>query len=105
MPIFLLISRHSPENCPILNARTRKVYVEYLTKLDGLMKKHGIKNLGAVNVYTEHLTVMISEAPSLDAFQKLSMEPEILALSATETYEVKIAMGMEEVTRMLKKAP
>jgi len=39
---------------------------------------------------------MVYEAKSLDVFQKLFMEPEVLALSAYETYEVKLAFGMEE---------
>jgi hypothetical protein len=73
MPIFLVISRHSPENCPMFNEKTRKVYIEYLSKIDGLLKKHGIKNLGGWGVYTEHLTVGVMEAPSLDAVQKCSM--------------------------------
>jgi len=104
MPIFLVISRHSPENCPMFNEKARKVYIEWLSKLDGLMKKHGIKNLGGWGVTSEHLTVMVAEAPSLDAFQKLGMEPEILALSAYETYEIKLASSMEEAMKMLKQA-
>jgi len=40
----------------------------------------------------------------LDAFQKLGMEPEVLALSAYETYEVKLALSMEETVKMLRQA-
>jgi hypothetical protein len=104
MPIFLLISRHSPENCPMFNEKARKVYMEYFSKLDGLSKKHGIKNLGGWSVYTEHLSVYVCEAPSLDVFNKLGMEPEVLALSAYETYEVKLALSMEEAMKMLRQA-
>jgi len=104
MPIFLLISRHSPESCPMFNEKARKVYVEWLSKLDERHKKHGVKNLGSWGVHSEHLTVMVVEAPSLNAIQKLSMEPETLALSAYETTEVKLAMGMEEAMKMLKQA-
>ena len=50
MPIFLLISRHSPENCPMFNEKARKVYMEYFSKLDGLLKKHGIKKLATCTV-------------------------------------------------------
>jgi hypothetical protein len=104
MPIFLVISRHSPEHCPILNEKTRKVYVEYMKKVDGLAKKHGIKNLGGCAVYNEHLSVMMFDAPSLEAWEKLGMEPEILALSAYETYEVKVAISNEEAMKMLMQA-
>jgi hypothetical protein len=61
-----------------------------------------MKNLGACNVNTEHLGVMMLEAPSLEAFNKLGMEPEVMALSAVETYEVKLALSMEEAMKMLR---
>ncbi len=104
MPIFLLISRHSPESCPLFNEKARKVYMEYFSKLDGLLKKHGIKSLANCTVPSEHLSVVVFEAPSVEAFNKLGMEPEILAISAYETYEVKSAVGGEEVVKMLRQA-
>jgi hypothetical protein len=102
MPIFVLISRHSPENCSMFNAKARKATLEYMDKSEKLMKKHGIKSLGGWNIHTEHLTIGVFEAPSFDAFEKLGMEPEVLALSEFETYEVKAAVSMEEVPKMLK---
>jgi len=66
------------------------------------LKKHGIKLLGSWNVYNEHLSLMVFEAPSLDAFQKCAMEPASVALSAYEIYEVKLASSMEEAMKMLK---
>jgi hypothetical protein len=35
MPTFLMISRHSPENCPMFNEKTRKVMMECMDKIDG----------------------------------------------------------------------
>jgi hypothetical protein len=102
MPMFLCISRHTPENCPIFNAKTRKAYVDFASKIEGITKKHGIKILWGGGVESEHLSVMAFEAPSLEAFQKFGMEPEILALGATETMEIKLAMSMEEATKMLE---
>jgi hypothetical protein len=104
MPIFLLIGRHSPENCPMFNEKARKVWTEYFSKEDGLLKKHGVKSLGSWIVGTEHLSVGVFEAPSLDAFEKLGMEPQVLALTAYMTYEIKLALSMEEVAKMLRQA-
>lgn len=50
----------------------------------------------------EHLSVLVLEAPSLDAFQKLRMEPEVLTMRAYETNEVESALGMEEVVKRLR---
>ena len=80
-------------SCPMFNEKARKVYGEYLSKLDGLLKKYGIKELGAGTVAGEHLSVAIFEAPSLEVFQKCFMEPEVLAVNAYETYEIKAALG------------
>jgi hypothetical protein len=104
MPIFILISKHSPENCPMFNAKTRKIMMETNEKSDGLMKKHGVKLLGEWTVPNEHLDFGVYEAPNLDAFMKLGMEPAIMALSEFLTYEIKIAMSSEEVEQMLKHA-
>jgi hypothetical protein len=102
MPTFLLISKHTPENCPMFNPKTRKLMMDATDKMDGLMKKYGVKNLGSWTVPNEHLDIEVYEAPNLDAFMKLGMEPVIMALSAFLTYEIKVAMSSEEVGKMMK---
>lgn len=102
MATFIMISRHSPENCPAFNAKAKKAMMEYMGKEKELMKKYGVKELGGWFVPTEHLTFGVFEAPSLDAFMKFGMEPAVMALSEFETYEIKVAMSMEEATKMMK---
>jgi len=104
MPTFLLIHRHSPENCPMFNEKARKMTLQLVNKMEGLLKKHGIKMVGFWQVPMEHLMFEVYEAPSLEAFQKLSMEPEILAWTAYNTVEMKIAISIEEAMKMLKQA-
>jgi hypothetical protein len=104
MPTIIQISKHSPENCTLFNEKARKVSLDILTKLEGLAKKHGVKVIGAWNVPSEHLVIAVYEAPTFEAFQKLSMEPEILAWNAYNTTEIKAAITSEEVMKMLKQA-
>ena len=104
MPTFLMIERHSPENCPMFNEKTRKVMMEFLDKFDELAKKYGVKELGSWTVPNEHLGVDVFEAPSLDALTKLLMEPVAMALGTFETCEIKAAFSSEEMVRMMKKA-
>jgi peptidase E len=66
------------------------------------LQKHGMKILGNWAVPKEHLAFAVLEAPSSKAFQKLGMEPEALAMSAYETYEVKSALDMKEVVKRLR---
>jgi len=104
MPTFLLISRHSPENCPMFNEKARKMILQLVNKMEELLKKHGVKMVGGWAVHSEHLMFWVYEAPSLEAFQKLGMEPELLAWYAYNTCEVKSAISSEEAMKMLKQA-
>ena len=102
MATFLMISRHTPQNCPMFHPETMKVYAAWLAKWQELATKHGIKYIAACSVNSEHLTVAIFEAPSLEAVQGYSMEPEILAMNMVDSTELKLATSMEEGIKMLQ---
>ena len=102
MPTFLMISRHSPENCPMNNEKMKKLTLELPGKLGGLEKKHGIKRVGAWTVIPEHLLVWVYEAPSSESLQEFSMEPEMVKWMAWNTSEIKLAMSLEESMKLLK---
>jgi len=102
MPTFLLISRHTPENCPMNNEKKRKANLAYFAKWDAWSKKYKVKMVGAWSVSDEHVTFLVVEAPSLEAFQKLRMEPEARAVAATETIETKIVVNKEEILKILR---
>jgi hypothetical protein len=57
MPTFLIVSRHSPENCPMNNEKMKQITLELPEKLVGLEKKHGIKRTGVWTVIPEHLVI------------------------------------------------
>ena len=103
MPIFLIISRHSPENCPMNNEKMKELTLELPAKLGGLEKKHGVKRVGAWTVIPEHLLVWVYEAPSSEALQNFSLEPEMVKWMAWNMTEIKLAMSLEESMRLLNK--
>jgi hypothetical protein len=104
MPTFLITTRHAPESCPMAHEKTRKAYIDYLSKMDEWSKKYKIKVIWSGGIMSEHLGITIVEAPSLEAFEKASMEPESMAMLATETTEIKMVMSMsiEESIKMMK---
>jgi hypothetical protein len=102
MPIQIFFNKWSPENDPMFNEKARKVSMELMSKRDGLLKKHGIRELGFWAIPTEHLVIIVDEAPSLDAFQKLLMEPEFIAMTAYCSIETKVAMSSAEAMKILK---
>jgi hypothetical protein len=101
MPTFLLISRHSPESCWIFNEETRQIHLTLLNKLESILKKYTIRMLGAWFVLSEHALYEVFEAPGLEEFQKMAMEPEIVQWSAFNTMEIKLVATVDDVKRLL----
>jgi len=80
----------------------KKLTLELHGKLGGLEKKHGVKRVGVWTVIPEHLFVWVYEAPSSEALQGFSMEPEMVKWMAWTTSQIKLAMSLEESMRLLK---
>ena len=102
MPTFLLINKHSPENCWMFNKEARKVHLDLVEKLDSFLKEYKIKLLGCWFVLSEHTMYEVYDAPSLEAFEKMAQEPEIINWSAYNTVEIKLVTPFEEVMKILK---
>ena len=102
MPTFLIVSRHSAENCPLNNEKMKAMTLALPAKLAGLEKKHRVKRVGAWTVVPEHLLIWVYEAPSSEALQKFSMEPDIAKWMAWNTNDIKLAMSLEESNKLLK---
>lgn len=84
------------------NEKVKKVYMDSYAKLDPLMKKHGIKIVGAWTSMPDHLTVMVCEAPNMEAFMKFSMEPEAMMWASYNDSEIRVVMTLEESMKMMK---
>ena len=52
--------------------------------------------VGSWTISTEHVYYMIFDAPGLEAFNDFGMEPDMLAMAAFYTAEVKIVTNLEE---------
>jgi uncharacterized protein with GYD domain len=104
MSTIVRISRHSSENCPMINEKMKKITREAVDKLPTLTKKHGIKRVGSWSVFSEHLIIQVFETPSVEAFLNFQMELEIIKWTANTTTETKIAMTQEESMKLLKQA-
>ena len=102
MPLFLAISRHAPESCPMHNEKTKKAVVDLMGKLGQLTKKHGIKMVGSWTSVPEHLMIIVYDAPNMEALMKFGMEPEAMTWSGYNTTEIKPVMTTEEVMKFLK---
>jgi L-rhamnose mutarotase len=86
----------------MFNEKTRQIHVNLLNKLDSLLKKYNITLLGAWFALTEHTLYEVFDSPSLEAFQKMAMEPEIVQWSAFNTMEIKMVASVNDVMGLLK---
>ncbi|MCJ7608603.1 hypothetical protein MUP00_02895 [Candidatus Bathyarchaeota archaeon] len=102
MAIFIMISKHTAEDCPIHNEKMRKTFNEITTKAPEHWKKYGIKNLGTWTVIPEHTMYMVFDA-SAEAFQKCMMEPEMMLWLGLNTTEIKMAVTQEVTTKILQR--
>jgi hypothetical protein len=102
MVTVLVISRHTPDMCAFFNEAAAKIYMESWSKLKELEAKHGVKMVGGWNVHPEHLTIQVFEAPTFEAIQAFSMEPDVVKLTSVDTQEVKVAMTLDEAAQMLQ---
>ncbi len=102
MSQFLIVARHSPENCPIANERAKRVSIEAMDKLPELAKKDGVKVLNMWSDVPGHTMYQFFDAPSSEALQKLYMEPEVMRLGAFNTVEIKPILSAEDSMKLLK---
>jgi hypothetical protein len=102
MPTFLLISRHAPESCWMFNEKTRQIHLNLINKLESFEEKYNINMLGAWFDLPEHTLYEVYDAPSLEAFQQMAMEPEILQWSSFNKMEIKLVANVEDVRSLLE---
>lgn len=102
MATILCIAKDTPQNCAFFDAQSAKVWSNWFAKAPEIHQKYGIKVLASCTVASEHLSVMLFEASSLDAFHRASMEPEYFALNKVATLEFKPAISGEETARLLQ---
>ncbi len=104
MPTFLVTFRHSPENCPGHNEKVKATLMKMAEKSEEMSNKHGVKMVAGCLVDAEHFVTEIYEAPSLEAFQAFWMEPEMAAMGAYFTMEIKMGVNVKESVKKLKEA-
>ena len=67
---------------------------DLMNKMDKLLKKYGVKVVGAWTSIPEHTNIAVYDAPSMEAMFKFSMEPEVMAWLGYNTTELKPIMTL-----------
>jgi hypothetical protein len=72
---FVVLGTHSPETCPLSNAKIKALLLDIGPQIPNLAKQHGVNIVAGPFVNREHMTVVIAEterAEDLDAFLEAS---------------------------------
>ena len=72
---YVVLGNHSPEICPLSNAKTKAMLLEIGPQIPNIAKQHGVHIVAGPYVNREHMTVVIVETESaedLDAFLESS---------------------------------
>lgn len=72
---FVILGTHSPEICPLSNAKTKALLLEIGPQIPAIAKQHGVNIVAGPFVNREHMTVVIVETEridDLDAFLEAS---------------------------------
>jgi hypothetical protein len=101
--LFLQISTHPPESCPMHNEKAMKAYADLMKKPDSFwLKKYGVKMVGGWVAIPQHLQVLVFEAPNMEALMKAAMEPEMMAWFGYNTSQLMPVMTLEEANKLMK---
>jgi uncharacterized protein with GYD domain len=74
------ILSHPAELCPSHENKFKGISVNWYEKVDSVASKHGIRFLGSYADTSMHDIYAMYDTPSMDAFMKFSMEPEMMGM-------------------------
>jgi hypothetical protein len=100
--LFLQISKHAPESCPVNNEKSMKAWRALHAKWEQLIKKHGVKLIGGWHDTMNHRFVIVWDG-SFEKMMELSMEPEMMAFGAIHNNEFVPVTTLEESVKLFLK--
>ncbi len=74
MPIFVVTATHAPDQCPLSNSKTRKLFQRANTERTRAAQKHGVKILVGPVYSVNHKTIAVTEASKVESVMDLLVE-------------------------------
>lgn len=97
----MCIMRHNPESCADFNPAVKKTTETAMKAIDTVNAKHGVELAGFWHDMAGHTIYVIYDTPTVDACLAMLNEPEMAALLATNTAEIKVVKSLEETRAAL----
>lgn len=96
------ISKHSPDDCPAIEAKYKDVFLTAMEKHEQLASKHKVKIIGVWVDSPAHTVYSVYDAPSIDDLVAYTMEPEIMAAMSFQTTEMKLLTPAKDIANLIK---
>ncbi len=93
---YVALARHSPESCPGSNAKVRKHVEQSMGKIEETGKKHRVMLKSSHILMPSHLSILILEAPSVEAAEKFLTDGGFVQWNNTEIYP---SVSMQDAMR------
>jgi len=100
--LFLQISKHNPESCPMHHEKAKKATIDLMANMDKLQKKHRIKEIGSWHSAPNHLLVAVFDAPSIEAAMGFAAEPEVMAWLSYNDSQIMPVTTAEEAMKYIQ---
>lgn len=99
---FVVIARHSPEHCPMSNAKIRQLMKEGAKEVPNIAQKLGVKIL-SMNVYgPDHEVLVVVEADGIEPVREFVTESRLIQWNTTT---IHATWSMEEALAKADKLP
>ncbi len=99
---FVIVARHSPENCPSSNAKIRELMKQGAGEVPNIAKKLGVKII-TLNVFgPDHEILAVVEANGIDPVRDFAFESR---LAQWNTVNIHATWTMEEAMARVADLP
>ena len=101
MPLFVVTATHSSDQCPMTNAKTRKLFKRSNEERAKAAQKAGIKLLVGPIFSINHKTIVVVEAPKVEQVMEMLRE---LRVPQWNSVDVQPYMTAEDAAKMVDEA-
>ena len=88
MTTFMVISTHSPDQCPLANSKAREAYGSDPAPMMALMQRLGIRPIAGPLSSVEHKTYVIVDAPKVEAVREFLVQSGLALWNSVEVIHV-----------------
>ncbi len=101
MEQFALIATHPPDQCPTANETIRKAFLNRAPEIPKLAEKHGVEYLAGPIITTEHKSVSIVKAESVEAVRQFLLDTGFIQWNSIEVlHGISMEQAIEEINKL-----